>query len=70
MVAVLYDRSYVGSPNDLEETTVFLSPPPLLCLLADRVLRFAVVAFAWAKGITGSPIYIVSPKNKCANAKY
>jgi hypothetical protein len=62
MVAVLYDRSYVGSQNDLEENTKSLRPPPLPFLLANRVLRFAVVAFAWAKRITKAPIYIVSLK--------
>jgi hypothetical protein len=56
MVAVLYDRSYVGSQDDLEKTTKLLRPPPLTYLLADRILRFAVVAFAWAKGITKAPV--------------
>jgi hypothetical protein len=61
MVSVLYDRSYVGSQNDLEETEIYYARL-LRYLLANRVLRFAVVAFARAKWITRDPFCTMSLK--------
>lgn len=39
VIAVLYDRSYVGSQNDLEETTMLLRPPqaPVLCHVYSQI---------------------------------